>query len=84
MQTKKQSLFESFINTISDYLLAIITQILVFPLFKNYLTRISWILLIVITPLAVIYASHVIWPPAVICPSGVIHCSFSRNAVGNN
>jgi len=38
----------------------------------------------VITPLAVTYASHVIWPAAVICPSGVIHCAHRLHAEGGN
>ena len=33
MQTKRQSMIESFANTVTGYLTALLTQLIVFPLF---------------------------------------------------
>ena len=38
MQTKFQSLLESFINILIGYLTALLSQILIFPLFNSYVS----------------------------------------------
>ena len=38
MQTKYQSLIESFINILIGYLTALLSQLLIFPLFNIYVT----------------------------------------------
>ena len=37
MQTKKQSMIESIANTVTGYLTALLTQLIVFPLFDIHI-----------------------------------------------
>ena len=59
MQSKKASMIEVCINTLAGYLIALITQMLIFPLFDIYISHGSSMLIAVIFTVISIIRSYI-------------------------